>query len=130
VAPRVLHKSDIDPAVFETVRHDMRSVISEGTAQFPLNIKAVEIAGKTGTGEVGINNHWHSWFTAYAPYITDNPEERVVVSVIVEAVNRWEWWATYASAIIFQGIFAKQSYEDAVRTLGFQYLMPVGGRRE
>jgi penicillin-binding protein 2 len=128
--PELLHESDIDPRIFETVRRDMRGVISEGTAQFPLNIKSVEIAGKTGTGEVGLQDQWHSWFTAYAPYITDKPEERVVVSVIVEAVNKWEWWATYASAIIFQGIFAGQTYEEAVQSLGFQYLMPIQGRRE
>ncbi|GHV07374.1 penicillin-binding protein 2 [Spirochaetia bacterium] len=128
--PRLIHQSDIDKDVFEAVRRDMRGVISEGTAQFPLNIKSVEIAGKTGTAEVGLNDRWHSWFAAYAPYNTDRPEERVAVSVIVEAVNSWEWWAVYASAIIFQGIFADQSYEEAVRSLGFQYLMPVGGRRE
>jgi penicillin-binding protein 2 len=108
----------------------MRSVISEGTARFPLNIRSVEIAGKTGTGEVGLQNKWHSWFTAFAPYNTDNPAERVVVSLIVEAVNDWEWWAPYASAIIFQGIFAGQSYEDAVRALNLQYIMPIDGRRE
>jgi penicillin-binding protein 2 len=108
----------------------MRSVISEGTARFPLNIQSVEIAGKTGTGEVGLQNKWHSWFTAFAPYRTDNPEERVVVSIIVEAVNDWEWWAPYASAIIFQGIFAGQSYEEAVRALNLQYIMPIQGRRE
>jgi penicillin-binding protein 2 len=129
-APRLIHESDMDKAIFEAVRRDMRGVISEGTAQFPLNIKAVQIAGKTGTGEVGVQDRWHSWFAAYAPYQTDKPEERVVVSVIVEAVNNWEWWGVYASAIIFQGIFAGQSYEEAVRTLGFQYLMPVAGRRE
>jgi penicillin-binding protein 2 len=129
VVPTVLHNSDIDPGVFETVRRDMRSVISEGTAQFPLNIRSVEIAGKTGTGEVGLQDRWHSWFTAFAPYKTGNPEERIVVSVIVEAVNQWEWWAPYASAIIFQGIFAKQNYEEAVASLGHQY-MPVQGRRE
>jgi penicillin-binding protein 2 len=129
VTPTVLHESEIDPAVFETVRRDMRSVISEGTAQFPLNIRAVEIAGKTGTGEVGLQDRWHSWFTAFAPYRTDNPEERIVVSVIVEAANQWEWWAPYASAIIFQGIFAKQNYEEAVAALGHQY-MPIRGRRE
>jgi penicillin-binding protein 2 len=130
IQPVISHESDIDPHVFETVRRNMRSVISEGTAQFPLNIKSVQIAGKTGTGEVGVQDRWHSWFTAYAPYETANPEERVVVSLIVEAVNQWEWWAPYASAIIFQGIFAGQNYEDAVQTLGFQYLMPVQGRRE
>jgi penicillin-binding protein 2 len=130
VQPKVIHESEISPEVFETVRRDMRGVISEGTAQFPLNIKSVEIAGKTGTGEVGLQERWHSWFAAYAPYKTDDPDERIVVSIIVEAVNSWEWWAPYASAIIFQGIFAGQSYEEAVRTLGFQYLMPVQGRRE
>jgi penicillin-binding protein 2 len=128
--PTVLHKSEVDPGVFETVRRDMRSVISEGTAQFPLNIRAVEIAGKTGTGEVGLQDRWHSWFAAFAPYKTDDPGERVVVSIIVEAVNQWEWWAPYASAIIFQGIFAEQSYEEAVAALGLQYAMPIQGRRE
>ncbi|QQO08160.1 penicillin-binding protein 2 [Breznakiella homolactica] len=131
VPREVLHKTtDIDPEVFKTVRHDMRTVISEGTAQFPLNIKAVEIAGKTGTGEVGLHDRWHSWFAAYAPYETDTPEEQIVVSIIVEATNKWEWWAPYASAIIFQGIFAQQTYEEAVQALGLQYIMPIQERRE
>jgi penicillin-binding protein 2 len=130
VTPKVIQQSDISPDIFATVRRDMRSVISEGTARFPLNIQSVEIAGKTGTGEVGLQNRWHSWFAAFAPYQTDNPDERIVVSIIVEAVNNWEWWAPYASAIIFQGIFAGQTYEEAVRALGLHYIMPIQGRRE
>lgn len=131
IGPQVLHSSTgISPEIFKTVRHDMRSVISEGTARFPLNIRSVEIAGKTGTGEVGLVDQWHSWFAAFAPYQTENPDERIVLSIIVEAANKWEWWAPYASAIIFQGIFADQSYEEAVIALGLQYLMPVQGRRE
>jgi penicillin-binding protein 2 len=130
IRPSLLRESDIDPRVFETVRRDMRGVIHEGTARFPLNIKTVEIAGKTGTGEVGLQDRWHSWFAAYAPYETPRPEDRVVVSIIVEATNRWEWWAPYASAIIFQGIFANQTYEEAVRALGLEYIAPLQGRRE
>jgi penicillin-binding protein 2 len=130
IAPALLRQSDIDPKVFEAVRRDMRGVISEGTAQYPLNIRTVQIAGKTGTGEVGLQDRWHSWFAAYAPYNSNNLEEKIIVSVIVEAVNPWEWWAPYASAIIFQGIFADQTYDQAVRSLGLQYLMPVQGRRE
>jgi penicillin-binding protein 2 len=126
----IFHESDIDKVIFETVRRDMRGVVSEGTAQYPLNIRSGEIAGKTGTGEVGVQDRWHSWFAAYAPYTTDNPDERIVVSIIVEAVNRWEWWAPYASAIIFQGIFAGQTCDEAVRSLGLQYIMPAQGRRE
>jgi penicillin-binding protein 2 len=130
VQHEVIHESDIDPAVFERVRQDMRGVISEGTAQFPLNIKSVQIAGKTGTGEVGLQDRWHSWFAAYAPYDAERQEDQVVVSVIVEAANRWEWWAPYASAIIFQGIFGDQNYEEAVQALGIQYAIPIQGRRE
>lgn len=130
VAPTILHRSAIRQDVFKAVKRDMRGVIEHGTAQYPLNIRSVQIAGKTGTGEMGLQDQWHSWFAAFAPYETSDPEERIVVSVIVEAVNKWEWWASYASAIIFQGIFANQTYEEAVRALGFQYLMPVQGRRE
>jgi penicillin-binding protein 2 len=128
--PEVLRKSDIAPSIFKTVRTNMRSVISAGTAQYPLNIKTVQIAGKTGTSEVGLADRWHSWFAAYAPYDSNDPEEQIVVSVLVEAANPWEWWAPYASAIIFQGIFAKQTYEEAVAALGFQYLMPQTFRRD
>jgi penicillin-binding protein 2 len=130
IRPSLLQENNIDLRVFETVRRDMRGVISEGTARFPLNIKTVEIAGKTGTGEVGFQDRWHSWFAAYAPYETDRPEDRVVVSIIVEASNKWEWWAPYASAIIFQGIFANQTYEEAVQSLGLEYIAPLQGRRE
>jgi penicillin-binding protein 2 len=133
--PKILHKSDISPEVFRTVRQDMRGVVSNGTVRFPLDIKSVRIAGKTGTAEVGLQDRWHSWFTAFAPYETANPDEQVVLSIIVESANTWEWWAPYASAIIFQGIFANQTYEEAVQTLGQtlgpQFLIPVReGRRE
>jgi penicillin-binding protein 2 len=130
IKSELLHTSDVKPSIFETVRRDMRGVITNGTAQYPLNIRSVRVAGKTGTGEMGLADRWHSWFAAYAPYDADNPDEQVVLSIIVEAANKWEWWAPYASAIIFQGIFANQSYEEAVSALGFQYLMPVQGRRE
>ena len=127
VTPTVRHRSEIlDPAIFAHVRSDMRAVITEGTARFPLNLPVVQIAGKTGTGEVaGIHNSWHSWFVAYAPYNASCPEEKVVVSVIVEAVNEWEWWAPFCSAIIFQGIFANQTYEEAMRTLRFHNRRPL-----
>jgi penicillin-binding protein 2 len=128
--PELLYDRKIDKSVFETVRNDMRGVITEGTAQYPLNIRSVQIAGKTGTAEAGFEDRWHSWFAAYAPYNFTDPQETIVVSVIVEAANPWEWWAPYASAIIFQGYFANQNYDQAVRSLGFQYLVPVQGRRE
>jgi len=117
--PEILHESKITRSVFDRLRQDMRSVVTHGTAQYPMNMRTVQIAGKTGTAEIGIADRWHSWFTAYAPYNTNNPDEQIVVSVIVEASTFQVWRASSASAIIFQGYFANQDYDQAVRSLGF-----------
>lgn len=96
-----------------------------------MNNKVVKTAGKTGTAEVTDikQKTWHSWMVAYGPW--DGPEEdRIVVAVIVEAVNGWEWWAPYATNIIFQGIFANQTYDEAVNALGFRYLMKPKNRQD
>lgn len=127
--PDVLLKSDIKPEVFARVRDDMRNVITNGTAQFPMKNKIVQLAGKTGTAEVGLADRWHSWMVAYGPYDAP-PEEAVVVVVMVEASNPWEWWAPYATNIIFQGIFADQTYLEAIEALGFKYLSGPRGRQE
>lgn len=127
--PKALHTSSIRPEVFEQVRSDMRNVIENGTAQFPMKNRVVQTAGKTGTAEVGLNDRWHSWMVAYGPYDAP-PEEAVVVVVMVEASNPWEWWAPYATNIIFQGIFADETYEEAVDSLGFRYIANPRGRRE
>ena len=66
---------------------------------------------------------------AYGPY--DAPvEEQYVVSVLVEAVNDWEWWAPYCTNIIFQGILANQTFDEAIDTLGFRYLVKTKNRQE
>jgi penicillin-binding protein 2 len=130
VKPQILHKSNIDSSIWKDVQTDLRYVITNGTPQYPMHNKIVQIAGKTGTAEVnGSHDHWHSWMVAYAPFDAP-PEQQVVVVVLVEAVNDWEWWAPYATNIIIQGIFANQSYEDAVDALGFKYLMKSRGRQE
>jgi penicillin-binding protein 2 len=117
VEPEVLHVAAIRKETFQTVQRAMRGVITDGTAAVVLTTKAVEVAGKTGTAEAGYEDRWHSWFAAYAPYNTDDPRQRVVVVVMVEAENEWEWWAPKAANVIFQGIFADQTYEEAVETL-------------
>ncbi len=117
IEPEILRVSPVRRETFQTVQKAMRLVITEGTAKVVLTTDAVELAGKTGTGEAGFEDRWHSWFAAYAPFVTDDPDERVVVVVMVEAENEWEWWAPKAANVIFQGIFAEQTYEEAVETL-------------
>lgn len=126
----VLIKSDIDSEIWKEVQEAMRYTVSDGTPQYPMHNKIVKAAGKTGTAEVApYKTSWHSWMVAYAPYDAP-PEDQVVVAVVVEACNTWEWWAPYATNIILQGIFAGQNYEEAVNALGFNYLMKNGNRQE
>jgi len=120
--PTVIQEADVDPSVFAAVRSDLRATITGGTATF-MNAIAVPVAGKTGTAEVGLDDRWHSWFIAFGPYGSTNVEEQVVVSAIVEAANDWEWWATWATAAILQGIFTNQDFEQSVRSMGLQHIM-------
>jgi penicillin-binding protein 2 len=115
-------RSRISKETFAEVRRDMRGVVTDGTVKFVITTKAVQVAGKTGTAEVGLKDRWHSWFVAYGPYNAPDPMDQVVVVVMVEASNPWEWWAPYATNIIFQGMFGGQDYEKAVDTLGLRYL--------
>lgn len=130
IEPEILHESHIEESVWNTIQEYLRYTITDGSAQYPMHNNTVQIAGKSGTGEVSqYKNQWHSWFVAYAPYDAP-PEDAVVVCVLVEAVNPWEWWAPYATNIIIQGIFANQTYDEAIETLGFKYLKKPVGRQE
>lgn len=132
--PQLLHNSLIRQETFDKIQRNMRNVITKGTARVIMTTDAVKIAGKTGTGEVGYKDRWTSWFAAYGPYESENPEDQVVVVVMVEAENEWEWWAGKATNVIFQGIFSDQNYEEAVEDLNLWYLRnnkhPVAGRVE
>ena len=107
----------------------MRGVITEGTARVVITTKATKVAGKTGTGEVGLDDRWTSWFAAYAPFDAP-PEEQIVVVTMIEATNEWEWWAPKAANIIFQGIFANQNYEEVISSLRWDYMVRPQGRME
>ena len=120
--PRILHKADISSHTFHELKKAMRRVVAEGSVRRLFNNKVVNVAGKTGTGEVGYTDRWTSWFASFGPYQADNPDDQVVVVVMIEASNEWEWWAPKASNAIYQGIFANQSYEDVVKTLDIWYL--------
>ncbi len=121
VEPQILRTSSVRKETFETVQDYMRGVITDGTAEVVITTDAVKVAGKTGTGEVGLEDNWTAWFAAYAPY--GGPvEEQVVVVTMVEATNDWEWWAVRAANLIFQGIFADQTYDEAIEALRWGWL--------
>lgn len=120
----IILQSSYSDETFTKVKSYMRGVITDGTAKNALSTKAVEIAAKTGTSQVGYKDKFHDWFVSYGPY--DAPvEEQIVMVVMIEASNdldKWRPWAPKASNLIYQGIFADQTFEEVVQTLRPYYL--------
>jgi len=58
---------------------DMRNVVDEGTGT-AANVLGLNVAGKTGTAETGVNGLNTAWFIAFAP--AEAP--RIAVAVLVE----------------------------------------------
>lgn len=134
--PEVLfHADEIEEEVWDNLQEYMHYTATDGSAKFPMNLLKTQVACKTGTGEVdkyknSKEPHWHSWLVAYAPFDAP-PEERICIATIVEAVNKWEWYAPYATCIIFQGIFENQTYEEAYDALKMnRYLTSASSRRD
>jgi penicillin-binding protein 2 len=115
-APAVLHSAEISPETWARLHADLRGTTLRGTGW--MITRRVTIAGKTGTGEVGIDGSYHDWYIGYAPYEEPaDPKERIVVAVQIESSNQYSWWSSKAADFVFQGVFARQNYFDVLRTL-------------
>jgi len=113
--PEILRSIDLlKPEDYEFIHSAMRGVITEGTGLWAIYTDSVEVAGKTGTGEVGRDDRWHDWFVAYGPYQTENPEDRIVVVTMAEASDTYDWWAPKATDIVFEGVFGHRTYEEVI----------------
>ncbi len=119
--PEVLRTTNaIKPSTFEFIQRAMRNVVENGTARYAIYTKAVKVAGKTGTSQIGpqAEDKTNEWFAAYAPYDAKDPSKQVVVVIITEYVPKGEWWSAVMANYIFQGIFADQTYAEVARIFG------------
>jgi penicillin-binding protein A len=82
----------ISPQTAAELNQMMQSVVTGGTAT-NLQTSGLSLAGKTGTAETGIANHYDTWFIAFAP--ANNP--KVAVAVALE--NQTGFGATTAGPI-------------------------------
>ncbi|MCK5735792.1 MAG: penicillin-binding protein 2 [Spirochaetaceae bacterium] len=104
----------LSPEDYEYLQASMRGVITEGTGLWAIYTESVEVAGKTGTGEIGLDDRWHDWFVAYGPYQTEDPDERIVVVTMAEASDSYDWWAPKATDIVFEGVYGHRTYEEVI----------------
>lgn len=121
VQPEVLRTADISSETFSKLREGLRGAVEHGTPRPVITTRAVDLAGKTGTGETGRPDELHSWFVSYGPYNAEDPEDKVVLVVMVDGANEWEWWAPRASNVIMHGIFTGQTYEESLNSLGLSW---------
>jgi penicillin-binding protein A len=92
----------VSPEVAQQLTQMMESVVTGGTGTAAA-IPGVRVAGKTGTAEIGIPNHYDAWFIAFAP--ADAPR----VAVAVELENQTGFGGEVAAPI------AKQIMEAILR---------------
>ena len=92
-------------------------MLFRSTARYAMKNKYVKIGGKTGTAEVGLPDRWHCWFIGYGPYDYKDIQDVIVVVAMVEASNPWEWWAPYATNIIFNSVFGNKTYEETLEEI-------------
>lgn len=108
--PEILRKeTGIPKEVFNIIKKGMKQVFEEGTARGLKYITKYPIAGKTGTAE---NPHGkpHSVFVCYGPTDAVNPEDVIVVAVVVENVGSGSAYAGPIAAKLVDTYFDKYGY--------------------
>jgi len=77
--PQIVREDFISPDNLELVRQGLKAAVDWGSA-VRLSTLLVDMAGKTGTAQVGGYQDPHAWFTGFAPY--ERPE--IVITVLME----------------------------------------------
>jgi len=79
-SPQIIRSNFIDAENLKIVREGMRDGVNRpyGLSAI-LNDLPVAVAAKTGTAEIGLENHFNVWSSVFAPY--ENPEIVLVVTV-------------------------------------------------
>lgn len=82
----------------DAIRKGMKGVTSEagGTAYSTFADFDIDIAGKTGSAQTGVEGEAHGWFAGFAPY--DDPE--IAVVVLVEKAGSGGYTAGVAKSIM------------------------------
>jgi penicillin-binding protein 2 len=115
-SPELLLDSEIEHEHFEFVLDGMRGVVTHGTAKWGGSVYTVETAGKTSTSEVAGAEH-HAWYTAIAPYRSDDPSRVITVTAIVEHGGGGSAAAAPVVAEVIEAWFADCDLETARRNI-------------
>jgi len=103
IRPEIIRKDFINKSHMDLIRQGLRAAVVSGSARRLADLPR-ELAGKTGTAEVGGEKLPHAWFTGFAPY--DEPE--IVLTILIENGGGGEKVAVPAAKEIFEYLFSKE----------------------
>jgi len=114
--PEVLIQSEVDPEHFEFIVKAMRGVVAEGTARWGGAVMSTDAAGKTSSSEVQ-GTITHSWYTAFAPYNAENPEDVISVTAIIEYGGAGSVAAAPVVSEVIEAYFSGADLDTARRNI-------------
>ncbi len=118
IKPQILKKINLSKRTVDILLPALRSVVEKGTGSWAKYSEKYEIAGKTGTAQNAVGDP-HAWFISYGPYNTNNPDERIVVTVIVENGKQGGGFvAAPISAAIFKYYYEGTSLAETQEKMG------------
>ncbi|MGB0757664.1 MAG: penicillin-binding protein 2 [Patescibacteria group bacterium] len=80
VTPEVLYENTTEQQNISIIRQGLKATGDWGSARSLNALDPFEVAGKTGTAQVGGNQEPHAWFTSFAPY--ENPD--IALTILIE----------------------------------------------
>lgn len=112
LTPDNTEEMSFNEANIQAILEGMRGVTSEsgGTAYSTFRDFDIEVGGKTGSAQTGVEGKTNAWFVGFAPF--DNPE--IAIVVFVRNGGSGGYTAEVARDIIAQyfGMNTSQVYED------------------
>lgn len=112
LTPDNTEEMSFNEANIQAILEGMRGVTSEsgGTAYSTFRDFDIEVGGKTGSAQTGVEGKTNAWFVGFAPF--DNPE--IAIVVFVRNGGSGGYTAEVARNIIAQyfGMNTSQVYED------------------
>lgn len=112
LTPDDTEEMSFNEANIQAILEGMRGVTSEsgGTAYSTFRDFDIEVGGKTGSAQTGVEGKTNAWFVGFAPF--DNPE--IAIVVFVRNGGSGGYTAEVARDIIAQyfGMNTSQVYED------------------
>ncbi|WP_273832675.1 peptidoglycan D,D-transpeptidase FtsI family protein [Guptibacillus sedimenti] len=94
----ISHDENLSKNVIKSLQKSLREVVVSGTGNAYLNDLPIQVAGKSGTAELGEDvSYDHQWFAGYFPY--DSPQYALVVVDFERKEKQYRAYEAFATIV-------------------------------